>query len=153
MQRQLMKNTLLDVAYVGNHGLKLQTIGNLNQRDPSRPLRALSQRGVRLPTPSTRAMRTTTSLQVRYEQRFVAGLTVLNSFTYGKSMDNDSASQDSNGPSPQDANNPAAEYAQSDYNQPIIDSLSLVYELPFGYERCSSVRAAASSTSSSGDGS
>jgi hypothetical protein len=28
--------------------------------------------------------------------RFVAGLTLLNSFTWGKSMDNDSASQDSN---------------------------------------------------------
>jgi hypothetical protein len=75
------------------------------------------------------------SLQVRYEQRFVAGLTLLNSFTWGKSMDNDSASQDSNGPSPQDANNPRGEYSQSDYNQPIIDSLSLVYELPFGYDK------------------
>lgn len=72
---------------------------------------------------------------MRYEQRFLAGLTLLNSFTYSKSMDNDSGSQDSNGPSPQDALNPAAEYAQSDYNQPLVNTLSLVYELPFGRGR------------------
>lgn len=133
VQRQLMKNTLLDVAYVGNHGLKLQTIGNYNQRDPNknfaRPIPTWSE----ITNPRNAGYSNYNSLQVRYEQRFLAGLTLLNSFTWGKSMDNDSASQDSNGPSPQDANNPAAEYAQSDYNQPIIDSLSLVYELPFGY--------------------
>ena len=133
VQRQLMKNTLMEVAYVGNHGLKLETIGNMNQRDPAkgfaRPIPTWSE----ITNPRNAGYSNYNSLQVRYEQRFVAGLTLLNSFTYGKSMDNDSASQDSNGPSPQDANNPAAEYAQSDYNQPIIDSLSLVYELPFGY--------------------
>ncbi len=133
VQRQLMKNTLLDIAYVGNHGLKLQTIGNYNQRDPNknfaRPIPTWSE----ITNPRNEGYSNYNSLQIRYEQRFLAGLTLLNSFTWGKSMDNDSASQDSNGPSPQDANNPAAEYSQSDYNQPIVDSLSLVYELPFGY--------------------
>jgi hypothetical protein len=133
VQRELMKNTLMEVAYVGNHGLKLETIGNLNQRDPSknfaRPIPTWSE----ITNPRNAGYGNYNSLQVRYEQRFVAGLTMLNSFTWGKSMDNDSASQDSNGPSPQDATNPRGEYAQSDYNQPIIDSLSLVYELPFGY--------------------
>ena len=133
VQRSLMKNTILDIAYVGNHGLKLQTIGNLNQRDPSkgfaRPIPTWSE----VTNPRNAGYGNYNSLQVRYEQRFLSGLTMLNSFTWSKSMDNDSASQDSNGPSPQDANNPAAEYAQSDYNQPIVDSLSLVYELPFGY--------------------
>jgi hypothetical protein len=133
VQRQLMKNTLMEVAYVGNHGLKLETIGNLNQKDPlkgfARPIPTWSE----ITNPRDAGYGNYNSLQVRYEQRFVAGLTLLNSFTWGKSMDNDSASQDSNGPSPQDANNPRGEYAQSDYNQPVIDSLSLVYELPFGY--------------------
>jgi hypothetical protein len=133
MQRQLMKNTLVDVAYVGNHGLKLQTIGNLNQRDPNKAFARPIQTWSEITNPQNEGYSNYNSLQVRYEQRFVAGLTLLNSFTYGKSMDNDSASQDSNGPSPQDANNPSGEYAQSDYNQPIVDSLSIVYELPFGY--------------------
>lgn len=135
VQRELMKNTLVEVAYVGNQGRKLETISNLNQKDPSknfaRPIPTWSE----ITNPRNAGMGNYNSLQLRYEQRFVAGLTLLNSFTWGKSMDNDSASQDSNGPSPQDANNPGGEYAQSDYNQPVIDSLSLVYELPFGYDK------------------
>ena len=33
VQRQLTKNSLVDVAYVGNHGLKLQGFLNGNQRN------------------------------------------------------------------------------------------------------------------------
>lgn len=135
VQRGLAKNSLVDIAYVGNHAVKLQTIGNLNQRDPTkgfaRPIPTWSE----ITNPRNAGYANYNSLQVRYEQRFLGGLTLLNSFTYSKSMDNDSGSQDSNGPSPQDALNPAAEYAQSDYNQPLVNSLSLVYELPFGLGR------------------
>jgi hypothetical protein len=72
---------------------------------------------------------------VRYEQRFVAGLTLLNSFTWSHSLDNASASLEGNTPSPQDANNISADYGQSDYNLPIANVTSLVYELPFGHGR------------------
>ena len=72
---------------------------------------------------------------MRYEQRFVAGLTLLNSFTWEHSLDNASASLEGNTPSPQDGNNIKADYAQSDYNLPIADVTSLVYELPFGHGR------------------
>ena len=75
------------------------------------------------------------SLQVKYEQRFVAGLTMLNSFTWEHSLDNASASLEGNTPSPQDGNNIRADYAQSDYNLPIANVTSLVYELPFGQGR------------------
>jgi hypothetical protein len=56
----------------------------------------------------------------------------LNSFTWSHSLDNASASLEGNTPSPQDGNNIAADYAQSDYNLPISDVTSLVYDLPFG---------------------
>ena len=49
------------------------------------------------------------------------GLTLLNSFTWSHSLDNASASLEGNTPSPQDGNNIAADYAQSDYNLPIAD--------------------------------
>ena len=65
----------------------------------------------------------------------VAGLTLLNSFTWEHSLDNASASLEGNTPSPQDANNLKAEYAQSDYNLPIANITSLVYDLPFGHGR------------------
>ena len=135
VQRGLAKNSLVDVAYVGNHAVKLQQIVNLNQRDPSRNFARPIPTWSEITNPRNAGYSNYNSLQVRYEQRFLAGLTLLNSFTYSKSMDNDSGSQDSNGPSPQDALNPAAEYAQSDYNQPLVNTLSLVYELPFGRSR------------------
>jgi hypothetical protein len=75
------------------------------------------------------------SLQVKYEQQFVGGLTLLNTFTWGHSLDNASASLEGNTPSPQDGNNIRADYAQSDYNLPIANITSLVYELPFGRGR------------------
>ena len=72
---------------------------------------------------------------MRYEQRMAAGLTLLNSFTWEHSLDNASASLEGNTPSPQDANNLKAEYAQSDYNLPVANITSLVYDLPFGRGR------------------
>jgi hypothetical protein len=59
-------------------------------------------------------------------------LTLLNSFTWEHSLDNASASLEGNTPSPQDGNNIRADYAQSDYNLPIANITSLVYDLPFG---------------------
>ena len=61
------------------------------------------------------------------------GLTLLNSFTWEHSLDNASASLEGNTPAPQDGNNLAGDYAQSDYNLPIANITSLVYELPFGH--------------------
>jgi hypothetical protein len=74
-------------------------------------------------------------LEVRYEQRAVAGLTLLNSFTWEHSLDNASASLEGNTPSPQNAFNIRGDYAQSDYNLPLADTLSLVYDTPFGHGR------------------
>jgi hypothetical protein len=65
----------------------------------------------------------------------VGGLTLLNSFTWEHSLDNASASLEGNTPSPQDANNLRADYAQSDYNLPIANVTSVIYELPFGHGR------------------
>jgi Carboxypeptidase regulatory-like domain/TonB dependent receptor/TonB-dependent Receptor Plug Domain len=133
VQQQLAKNTLLDIAYVGNHGLKLQGFLNGNQKNPSQ---GFARPYTNWPSDITEALdefySNYNALQVRYEQRFVAGLTLLNSFTWEHSLDNASASLEGNTPSPQDGNNIKADYSQSDYNLPIADVASLVYELPFG---------------------
>jgi hypothetical protein len=136
VQEQLAKNTLLDVAYVGNHGLKLQGFVNGNQKNPAN---GFARPFANWPSDITEALNEFYSnynaLQVRYEQRFVGGLTLLNSFTWEHSLDNASASLEGNTPAPQDGNNPAGDYAQSDYNLPIANITSLVYELPFGRGR------------------
>ncbi len=138
VQRELYKNTRLDIAYVGNHGLKLQGFVNANQFNPavgfaqaSRPYPKFSDITEALNEFSSNY----NSLQVRYEQRFVAGLTLLNSFTWSHSLDMASASLEGNTPSPQDGNNIRGDYGQSDYNLPIDNITSLIYELPFGRGR------------------
>ncbi len=72
VQRQLAKNTLLDIAYVGNHGLKLQGFVNANQLNPAvgfgqnnRPFTRFSDITEALNEFSSNY----NSLQVRYEQR------------------------------------------------------------------------------------
>ncbi|MGC1462998.1 MAG: TonB-dependent receptor [Terracidiphilus sp.] len=136
VQQQLAKNSLIDIAYVGNHGLKLQGFLNANQKNPSL---GFARPYANWPTDITQALNEFWSnfnaLQVRYEQRSVFGLTLLNSFTWEHSLDNASASLEGNTPSPQDGNNLRADYAQSDYNLPVANVTSLVYELPFGRGR------------------
>jgi hypothetical protein len=136
VQRSLAKNTLLDIAYVGNHGVKLQGFLNANQKNPAA---GFARPFTNWPSDITAAVNefysNFNSLQVKYEQQFVAGLTLLNTFTWEHSLDNASASLEGNTPSPQDGNNPRADYAQSDYNLPVANITSLVYELPFGRGR------------------
>lgn len=139
VQRQLAKNSLVDIAYVGNHGVHLEGFLNANQLNPSVVTNGkfTTRPFANWPSDITAAVNefysNFNSLQVKYEQRFLGGLTLLNSFTWEHSLDNASASLEGNTPSPQDANNINADYAQSDYNLPIANSTSLVYELPFGH--------------------
>jgi Carboxypeptidase regulatory-like domain/TonB dependent receptor/TonB-dependent Receptor Plug Domain len=136
VQKQLSKNTLVDIAYVGNHGVHLQGFVNANQKNPSL---GYARPYANWPSDITEALNefysNYNSLQVRYEQRMVAGLTLLNSFTWEHSLDNASASLEGNTPSPQDGNNLRADYSQSDYNLPLENVTSLVYDLPVGHGR------------------
>jgi hypothetical protein len=138
VQRELAKNVRMDVAYVGNHGLKLQGFVNANQLNPSvgfaqanRPFPNFSDITEALNEFSSNY----NSLQVRYEQRFVGGLTLLNSFTWSHSLDMASASLEGNTPAPQDGNNIRGDYGQSDYNVPLDNVTSIIDELPFGRGR------------------
>ncbi|MBW8749146.1 MAG: TonB-dependent receptor, partial [Acidobacteria bacterium] len=136
VQQQLAKNILLDVAYVGNHGLKLQGFLNGNQKNPAQNFaRPYGNWPSDITTALNQFMSNYNALQVRYEQRSTGGLTLLNSFTWQHSLDNASASLEANTPSPQDANNIRADYSQSDYNLPVSNVTSLVYELPWGRGR------------------
>ena len=138
VQRELAKNTRLDIAYVGNHGVKLQGFVNANQLNPAvgfaqanRPFPKFSD----ITDASNEFQSNYNSLQVRYEQRFVAGLTLLNSFTWSHSLDQTSASLEGSTPSVQDYYNQRADYGQSDYNLPISNVTSFVYEVPVGRGR------------------
>ena len=92
--KQLFKNSLIDVAYVGNHGLKLQGFSTATNATSSatgtysRP----SPIGPRiLLKPSTRSIPTTTRCRCGMSSAWSAGLTLLDSFTWEHSLDNASA--------------------------------------------------------------
>lgn len=135
VQHVLPYGALVDVAYVGNRGLKLLQFANSNQKNPAnnfaRPIPTWGDITIALHS----AYSNYNSLQVRYEQHSKAGLTLLNSFTWSHAMDNAGASLESNTPSPQNFYDLRADYSQSEYNQPVYNVTSLVYELPFGKGR------------------
>jgi hypothetical protein len=165
VQKTLAKNILVDVAYVGNHGVHLQGFINANQKNPSMPLTTAGQfpgiaagqwqrpfmswggyllnNSTTYPTFNNGDISEAlngfwshyNALQARYEQRFVGGLTLLNSFTWSHALDNASSTLEANTPCPQDGNNLRGDYGQSDYNLPVDNVTSLVYDLPFGQGR------------------
>jgi hypothetical protein len=155
VQKQLAKNVLFDLAYVGNHGVHLQGFVNANQKNPQAGfIGGVPANGWSRPYPNwggyllnntanaynngdiTEALNGFKShyhsLQARYEQRFVGGLTLLDSFTWGHAQDNASSTLEANTPAPQDANNLRGDYGQSDYNLDLANVTSFVYDLPYG---------------------
>lgn len=134
-QHELAKNIIVDLAYVGNHGIKLLEFANANQKNPilgfARPYPTFGDITAALNSSYSNY----NSLQFRYEQRMVRGLTLLNSFTWSRAFDNAAGSlEDTNGnyPSPQDINNIQADYGPSNYDQPLTNTTSIVFDLPFG---------------------
>jgi hypothetical protein len=149
VQREIFKDTILDIGYVGNKSTNLITIADYNQ---ARPLAAgetlvtnplLSRRPYRAFGPITvtwpHAFANYNAMQVRFEHRGSHGLYLLNSFVYGKAIDNSGQSLESQGagahPSPQNFYNMSAEKAVSDFDQTFNNTTSVVYDLPVGRGR------------------
>lgn len=140
VQREVFKNTLVDVAYVGNQAHKLLLFANFNQAHPFTTGTLATNRPIPGFADITYAFNggasNYNSLQVRLEHRAGSGLSFLNSFTWSHAIDNGSGSLENpngNFPAPQDFYNLPADRANSAYDQPITNITSLVYELPFGH--------------------
>lgn len=152
VQRELPGNMLLDVAYVGNHALKMILLADYNQ---ARPLTAAelalpaAQRpslDARRPIQGFRSISATLpaaysnyhALQVKFERRFSKGVYILNSFTWSKAIDNASQVLEEPGGNtgtPQNVYNIAADRGIGAYDQPFNNTTSFVWELPFGKGR------------------
>lgn len=151
VQRTLFRDTLLDVAYVGNKGSRLPVLGDFNQARPitteelSRGLTTLGTLLARRPyqgfnnitgvLPS--GFSNYNSLQVKFEHRG-RNLNLLSSFTYSKAIDNVGQVLDTpNGgsPNPQDIRNPLNDRGPSSFDQRFNSTTSVLYELPFGKGR------------------
>lgn len=148
VQHSITKDTVVDVAYVGNRGVKLPLLGDLNQARPvtdaelaatgtplatlqaRRPIQGFGNITATVPT----GFSSYNALQLRFEHRG-GDLTLLNSFTYSKAIDNvGQVLEGSNGgsPNPQDFYNPNNDKGPSSFDQRFNNTTSLVYALPFG---------------------
>ncbi len=136
LQRQISRNSVAEVAYVGSKGTRLLAARDINQPRPS-----IQQPNLR-PNPyfgeiimqESSAGSTYHSLQARFEQRLDFGLSMLASYTWAKSIDNASGIFSSTGDPnfPQDSYNLSAERGRSNFDLRQRLSVSFSYDLPFG---------------------
>jgi hypothetical protein len=143
VQRQILKDTVVEVAYNGNHSSRLPIIGDYNQANPNAPGGTLTVQA-RRPIQSFGAITWVdpvgindyNGLSVRFEKRFSKGLYVLNSFTWGKSIgDSEQALEQAPGQNianQQNIRNLGAEFGPSSYDVKFNNVTGVVYQLPFG---------------------
>lgn len=143
VQRELTRNSVLEVAYVGSKGTKLLTARDINQPQPS----VLPPGFPFVPRPDprfddinlieSRANSNYHSLQTRLQQRLSRGLAALVSYTWAKSIDNASNFFSSAGDPnfPQNSYNVGAERGRSNFDVRHRLSVSYSYDLPFGKGR------------------
>jgi hypothetical protein len=143
IQREIVRNTVLDVTYVGNHSVGLPIMADYNQALPQPSAASTLSLQARRPIPGFAAITwfdpagfsNYNALQVKLERKLSGGLYFLNSFSWAKAIDNSAQSLDNsngNDASPQDVRNMAAEKGLSNYDQKLINVTSLVYQVPFG---------------------
>ncbi|HEY4355528.1 MAG TPA: carboxypeptidase regulatory-like domain-containing protein [Acidobacteriaceae bacterium] len=130
IQRQLTEKDVLEVGYVGNHGVHLN--GNNDFNDPTPAAGAIQARRPYQPfgTISFNTQDTSTSynsLQMKLDHRQSHGLTALASYTFSKFMQFNQ--------SPALGGNTGYEYALSPYDVKHNVALSETYALPVGRGR------------------
>jgi hypothetical protein len=146
LQRQITKNTVLEIGYNGNHSEHLPIIADYNQATPNQPGGTLTYQQ-RAPVPAFGPITWVdpagtdhfNGLSARLEHRFGGGLYFLNSFTWGAAIgDSEQALEYYAGyveANPQNIHNLAAEAGPSSYDVKFNNVTSIVYELPFGKGR------------------
>ena len=143
VQRELPWGMLLDVAYVGNVGRHIELLADYNQASACllatvsacptyqsrRPVPTFGDIEISLPEGSS----SYNSLQTKVEKK-VGALYLLNSFTYSRAFDLASGHLDTNNGDNSRVNfaNPRNDYGPSSYDQPIDNTTSVLYDLPYG---------------------
>jgi len=143
VQREIFKDTILEVAYNGNHSLRLPILGDYNEAAPNAPGATLAVQA-RRPDQSFGAITWVdpagdnhyNGMSVRFEHRFTQGLYVLNSFTWSKAVgDSEQALEyfsNATAANPQNIYNLGAETGPSSFDVKLLNVSSVVYNLPFG---------------------
>src|SRR5207249_11107743 len=157
IQREIAHEVVIDISYVGNHGVKLPSFRNLNPIAYSFNSQGLVVTGQRELAPlgfqgdiqilENLGRSNYTSLQAKLEKRFSKGFTLLAAYTYGKaltdSVDHLSTSGAGNGvdvgafKEPQDGKHRRLDDGPSEIDVTHRFVLSGVWRLPFCSQRMS----------------
>jgi hypothetical protein len=143
IQRELPKSWVVELAYTGNHSVRLPIIGDYNQALPNAPGGTLIVQP-RRPNQAFGAITwvdpagfgSYNGLSTRVEHRFASGLYFLNSFTWSKALGNSEQALEvipgMTAANPQNIYNLKAERGPSSFDVKLMNVTSLVYQLPFG---------------------
>jgi hypothetical protein len=145
VQREIARNMLVDLAYVGNRSDGLLLFANYNQALPNNSAGTIPLQQ-RRPIPEFADITYSFNggksqyhaLQARFDWRWTTALSVLNSLTLSEAKDNGAGSlENSNGnaPAPQDFYNMDGDWGLSGYHQPYNNTTSVVWSLPVGRGR------------------
>lgn len=153
IQRQLSKNTVLELGYNGNHSLRLPILADYNQAVPNAVTATCNPPAItsgclgvqaRRPIPTYGPItwvdpagdNNYNGFSARVEHHTEKGLTLLNSFTWGKALgDSEQALEYFAGyfqANPQNIHNLAAERGPSSFDVEFNNVTSVVYPIPFG---------------------
>ncbi len=138
VQHAFAPNVTLEVAYVGNHGANLVGIRDINQETPGTDSQATRPFNAKFPYLSNifqmgNFYRSNyNGLQATLTTRNYHGLSLVAGYTYSHALDDVSANWDFGAGYglPQNSNNVAAEYANSDFDVRHRLTLSLTYAIP-----------------------
>jgi outer membrane receptor protein involved in Fe transport len=137
VQREIFKDVVLEVSYIGNKGTNLLRNRNINQAvlgagsiASRRPFAGFGN----IPYRESSASSTYHSLQARAEKRFSQGFTFLASYTFSKAIDDSSGVPASTATTnnPQNSFDLRAERGLSEFDVRHRFVASFIYELPFG---------------------
>lgn len=96
IQHQLGRDYMLEVGYVGSHGSQLVIKQDINQAPPrvgvtnidvNRPFIRIAPLVRSLSQVQSRGWSTHNALQAKFSRRFASGISFLNSYTFGKTLD------------------------------------------------------------------
>ncbi|MGC4051903.1 MAG: TonB-dependent receptor [Paludibaculum sp.] len=136
IQRELHKGHILNIAYVGNRGLRLLRPININDAAPGTLPTGTNINYIRpyfgygsITERQTSGSSIFHSLQVGYMARMGQRLNGTLAYTWGKSIDDGSSDRDA-GDVPPNKGNSRAERAVSNFDRKHIFTSSLIYQLP-----------------------
>ena len=144
-QKQMGYNLVLDVAYVGNKSTHLQVLADYNQATPCALATGCPSVQARRPVANFGEIEIAygggtanyNAIQVKLEKRVQNGLYLLNSFTWSRAFDLSAGHLETAFGDNSRVNfaNPSGDYGRSSYDQPLNDTTSVLYDLPYGHGR------------------